>query len=149
VLAYAFFQFLMFLIGMYLIGIIPAAGSHRPFLILWLVIGVVFLLLNLIMLQLVQNGAIFVPNAFCPHDDADDALCRRSFFMIINGIWKNASIKNRRKVFDVYLQASNCTSSEFSGMHPFWNPLPLDFSSSVLTPHPPLLLIPLWSSCEY
>jgi hypothetical protein len=122
ILACAFFQLLMLLIGLRLTGIIPGVGSNRAFFVVWLVFGAVFLWMNVYLLQIGHSGTVLVPRALCPaaDDGADEevaAFCRRSWFSFTKTFWKIASLTNRRKIYEAHFESTNCTSSEFSGTY--------------------------------
>jgi hypothetical protein len=117
-IAYACSQFIMFLVGLYQIGIIPGKGSHHLSFGLWLVLGISIFLLHVFWLNLAQNNAVRVPKLFCPGDSAGvDGMCVHSWRTVLLPFWNSTTPEDRQKVFDEHLQGLNCTSLTTSGTH--------------------------------
>jgi hypothetical protein len=110
-IAYACSQLIVFLMGLYQIGIIPGKGSHHLSFGLWLILGISIFLLHVVLLNLAQNNAIRVPKVFCPGDSAGDGACVHSWRTVLLPFWNHTTPEDRQKVFDELLQGLNCTSS--------------------------------------
>jgi hypothetical protein len=84
-LTYACFQVLMVVLGPFTIGVFKASGTQRPLFALWLVLGLIFLLMNFYTMQFGLHGEISAPGALC--GDTSSAWCHRDVVDVVEIFW--------------------------------------------------------------